>query len=481
MPLRRFSREQAWLLPPSLDELVSEDHPARFVGAFVDQLEEYDWAGLGIDLEGGPLGAPAYHPASLLGVWLYGFMTGTKSSRKLEAACREQAPYMWLTGNQRPDHNTLWRFYRAHRERMRSLLRRTVETAVRAELVDLALQAVDGTKVAASASKDRTFDAEGLKRLLERTDKAIDKLEAQNGAENDPAPPRLPEELAQKEALRERVKAAMAQMDKEDGPRHTNLTDGDAGLLKTGGGFIAGYNAQAMVSPLDSEKAPDGGMLITAADVTTSGDDHPQLVPMMEEAAVNTESAAATTLADAGYHSGPNLASCAAGGRRVLMPDTHDRKRLDPYHKAHFTYCEESDTYLCPEGQTLAFVEIQHRKKKGYSVRRYRADGKICCACPAFGACTKSRNGRNLYVTPYEALISRHRVLMATEAAKATYRLRKQIVEPAFGILKEQQGARRFLLRGLANVRAEWSLFAAAFNLRTLHRAWRQDFVGGWR
>ncbi len=87
MPLRRFSREQAWLLPPSLDELGSEDHPARFVGAFVDQLEEYDWAGLGIDLEGGPLGAPRCRiGASLLGVWLYGFMTGTKSSRKLEAA-----------------------------------------------------------------------------------------------------------------------------------------------------------------------------------------------------------------------------------------------------------------------------------------------------------------------------------------------------------------------------------------------------------
>ena len=479
MPLRSFNREQAWLLPPSLDEFVAADHPARFVAAFVDELDEATRRALEIDLKGDPLGAPAYHPCALLSVWLYGFMTRTTSSRKLEAACRDQVAYMWLSGNQRPDHNTLWRFYRDHRQQMRALLRRTVEIAVRADVVDLALQAVDGTKVAASASGDRTFDAEGLRRLLERVERAIDELEAQNGAENDPPAPRLPEELAQKEALRARVKAAMRQVEEEDSPRHVNLTDADAALLKTRGGFITGYNAQAMVSRLDPETAETGGLIITAAEVTASGDDHPQLVPMMDEAAASTGGGAETTLADAGYHSGENLDSCAEEGRRVLMPETHDRKRLDPYHKAHFTYCEETDTYLCPEGQPLAFVEIQHRKKKGYSVRRYRADGKICRACPAFGACTNSKNGRNLYVTPHEAALRRHRALMDTEDAKDLYRLRKQIVEPAFGILKEQQGARRFLLRGLANVRAEWSLLATAFNLRTLYRVWRRPAAEG--
>ena len=110
MPLREMDREQMWLLPPSLGELLPLDHPARFVAEFVDALDRDDWAELGVEIEGGPMGAPAYHPRALLSVWLYGFMTGVRSCRKLKTACRDQIPYLWLTGWQQPDHNTLWRF-----------------------------------------------------------------------------------------------------------------------------------------------------------------------------------------------------------------------------------------------------------------------------------------------------------------------------------------------------------------------------------
>ncbi len=130
MPLRSVNQEQAWLLPPNIDELLAEDHPARFVAAFVEGLKRAEWTELGIDLEGEVLGAPAYHPKLLLSVWLYGFMSGTRSSRKLERACREQIPFLWLTGRQYPDHNTLWRFYQAHRQAMRNLLKYTVATAI---------------------------------------------------------------------------------------------------------------------------------------------------------------------------------------------------------------------------------------------------------------------------------------------------------------------------------------------------------------
>ena len=131
MPIRPFSREQVWLLPPSLDELVPADHPARFVAGLVDALDRQTWSQLGIDIDGAALGAPAYHPCALLCVWLYGFVTGIRSVRKLEAACHDQLPYLWWTGWQQPDHNTLWRFYGAHRQEMRKLLKRTVRTAVR--------------------------------------------------------------------------------------------------------------------------------------------------------------------------------------------------------------------------------------------------------------------------------------------------------------------------------------------------------------
>ena len=119
-----------WLLPPTLEESLHLDHPARFVAEFVDALDRKSWAELDMQIDGDPLGAPSYHPSALLSIWLYGFMNGVRSSRKLEWACRDQIPYLWLTGWQHPDHNTLWRFYKDHRQSMRKLFRRTVRTAL---------------------------------------------------------------------------------------------------------------------------------------------------------------------------------------------------------------------------------------------------------------------------------------------------------------------------------------------------------------
>ncbi len=121
MHLREMDREQAWLLPPTLDEQFPPDHPARFVAEFVYALSRDDWAELGVEPDVEALGAPAYHLRALLSVWLYGFMTNVRSCRELEGACRDQIPYLWLTGWQHPDHNTLWRFYRRHRHSMRDL------------------------------------------------------------------------------------------------------------------------------------------------------------------------------------------------------------------------------------------------------------------------------------------------------------------------------------------------------------------------
>ena len=266
MPVRPLSRYDTWLLPPSLDELIPQDHPARFVAAFVDAIDRAAWAELGIGLDGEALGAPAYHPRALLSVWLYGFMTGTRSSRKLEAACRDQLPYLWLTGWQRPDHNTLWRFYREHRGTMRHLFKRTVHTAVKVGLVDMAVQAVDGTKIAGNASKHRTYDRDGLQRLLERTEKTIRELEKENEAGNDPAPSHLPAKLVKAEKLRAEVKAAMEEL-AEEGHKRINLTDKDSELMKSRQGIVAGYNAQAVVSPAKVDKK-ENGLIITAADVT---------------------------------------------------------------------------------------------------------------------------------------------------------------------------------------------------------------------
>lgn len=472
MPWRSFTRDQAWLLPPTLDQLLPEDHPARFVADFVDNLDRRMWSELGIDLDGEEVGAPAYHPRALLGVWLYGFMTGVRSSRKLEGACRDQIPYLWLTGWQHPDHNTLWRFYQAHRRAMRGLLKYTVATAVKVGLLDLAVQAVDGTKIAANAARDRTYDTVGLQRLLERTEAAIAELEAQNEGGDDAPPPRLPESLRRAGERRAQVRAAMERLATQEGAKRVNLTDGDAELMKGRDAILPGYNAQAVVSPLDPVRAEKTGLFITAADVATTPDDYQQLAPMLEQAEEMTGERAAVTMADGGYHSGRNLQVCADRGQTIVMPEGQREAMKRPYFKDRFEYDEATDTYGCPHDQRLSFRGLRRHQGTGF-MKLYRATGAVCRVCPAFGICTKDRRwGRTLWIGPHDALLRRHREWMATEEARALYRQRKQLAEPAFGILKEQMGARRFLLRGLANVRAEFILLATAFNLRSLWRVW---------
>ncbi len=472
MSWRPLTRDQAWLLPPTLDDLLPPEHPARFVAAFTDALTADVWTELGIGLASSIEGAPAYHPRALLSVWLYGFMAGIRSCRKLEAACRDQVPFLWLTGWQQPDHNTLWRFYKTHRLNMRKLLKQTVQMAARVGLIDWAVQAVDGTKVAGNAAKARSFDAAELQRLLARTDASIADLEAQNAGGEDPPPPSLPAELWKAQALRERLQAALQQCEEEG--HAVNLTDPDARLMLGRQGTIAGYNAQAVVVPVAQEAG--GGMLITAAVVTQDATDQAQLLPMVAEAQVVSEGRPELTLADAGYLSGNNLAACRESGITVVIPDKH----LHPptaYHKDRFSYDATRDVYTCPEGQPLTFSYIKRKTGEG-PARVYEAVGAVCRACPAFGRCTRSLRGRRIERTQHDDLLQAHHVWMQAPEARSARRLRKQLIEPVFGILKEQLDARRFLLRGVEKVGHEWMLLATAFNLRTLWRVWKWSLPG---
>jgi transposase len=476
MPIRSFDRQQAWLFPPTLDELIPDDHPVRFIAEFVDSLDQQVWFELEIKLEGESFGAPAYHPKALLSVWLYGFMTGIRSSRKLETACRDQIPYLWLTGWQHPDHNTLWRFYKAHRQPMRKLLKQTVVTAVELKLIDLAVQAVDGTKIAANAARDRNYDANELRQLMERTDKAIAVMEAQNEQGNDPSLPKLPEELQKAKVLREKIKDALIHLKENKDLKRVNITDHDAQLMKGINGIITGYNAQAMVSPFTQTGDNGDGMLITASDVVNAAADSGQLIPMLEQAEELTGERVSVTLADGGYHTAANLEAGHDRGQTLVMAERYGKTQKKPYFKDQFIYNPDTDSYLCPQGCNLHFRGM--RRNKGDTSKRirvYYASRTDCRTCSAYGVCTKDTHaGRALWIGSSDILIRDHRQWMKTEEARNLYAQRQQLIEPVFGIIKEQIGVRRFLLRGLVNVKAEFTLLATAFNLKMLARVWSQ-------
>ncbi len=463
MPWRPLNREQAWLLPPSVEELVADDHPARMVAAFVDQLSDEEWSELGVALEGQRLGSPAYHPRALLSVWLYGFMSGLRSSRSLEQACREQLPYLYLTAGQRPDHNTLWRFYERHRTRMRRLLRLTVETAVRLELVDWALQAVDGTKIAGAAANRRTLSEPQLARLQERTEAAIAELESQQAGEPE-GPPRLGRALRDRQRLQQQVEQARAQIERT-GQRWVNLSDPEARLMRgPQGRSLTGYNAQAMAARLKPEREDGaGGTLLLAAEVTQEPGDAAQLLPMVE--AADALSQARLTVADAGYFASGAVERCQQLGVSVAVPEAKPDED-HPYHWRRFRYEPERDRYRCPQGQVLE--RRQRRLNRRTPAKLYQAEAEACRGCPAFGVCTSARSGRTITISDAAEALERHRVWMRSAAAREALRRRPGLIEPVFGQIKERLAGRRFLLRGLEAVAAEWSLLAVAFNLKAL-------------
>jgi transposase len=471
MPVRSYVREEGWLLPASLDELIAPDDPVRFVAGYIDGMTDADLERLEIRPTGAQYGAPSYHPRLLLGIWVWAFMCGIRSTRQIEQACRRRTDFLWLTGMQCPDHNTLWRFYERYRTGMRQLLRESVALALHLGLVDLAIQAVDGTKVAGNAARDRTYDHAGLDALLARTERAIAELEAQNRSDDDPAPPRMPGDLADAHALRDRITAAKAALGEEG---QINLTDADARLLPSRHGWLAGYNCQAVASPLDATVAGQQGQLITAACATTAANDKDQLVPMIEAAAANTGMVATVTVADGSYQSMEALMTCQEREYTVLLPIDAPRTAREQYHQAHFDYDAASETYRCPEGQTLTFRGMRQRTGRE-PTRAYGAGAAVCRACPAFGQCTTDgHKGRLIEIAASVALHRQHRARMDTAQAKALYARRKTLIEPVFGILKEPLGLRRLLLRGLEQVDAEWQFLAACFNLRVLARIWQQ-------
>jgi hypothetical protein len=240
--------------------------------------------------------------------------------------------------------------------------------------------------------------------------------------------------------------------------------------MKTRHGWQVVYNAQGLV---DSK-----GQVIVAADVSDQMPDQEQLVPLLEQGRENTGCYPVETVADAGYYSGANLTD-TEGLTDLIVPDKRAKQKDGPqgwaFHKDHFVYDAARDVYICPQGKELPFERYTANGKGTPKQRQYRCHD--CAGCPHRSQCTRSPNGRSLKISVHDAKMRAHGEKMKTERARQRMKQRAPLVEGAFGITKEQMHAHRFLLRGLENVRAEWYLLCAAFNLRKLHKAWQRTAI----
>jgi hypothetical protein len=404
----------------------------------------------------------------LFKLWIYGFMIGVRSTRGLERLGRESIPARWLAANLTPDHNTLWRFYDRHRRLFARLFHETVRVAYEAQVVDVRLVAVDGTRIKANAAGDQMLTPKHLDQLALAVDARIAEVEAQ-GQLDDAPPDDLPPDWRRLIAQKRRIEAARERI--AAGRPKANLTDPDAHQMTAKGITTPAYNAQAAVAGLvpDADPARSGGRVIVGATIRTRADDRGCLAEMITQVAATIGEPPAATVADVGYYSGAELAACAALDTTVVMPEQVDQRYDHPYGIRHFPYDPVTDTMQCPEGTTLKRWGIPGPDKEV----RYAAPTLVCRACPARAqCCPTSQRGRVVYRSPYPEAVEAHRVWMAQPAAQALLKRRSGLVEGVFGTIRIRHRAQQWLHRGREAIEAEWTLLTAAFNLHTLHRAW---------
>lgn len=455
--------DEQYLLPPCIEDWVPPTHPARFIREFVDTL---DLTACGIRWAPGEGGRPAYASRLLVNVWRYGYYEGVRSCRKLEKACRDHVGLIWLTGMHAPDHNTLNAFFRANRDGIRRLFKKTVEVAIAADLVGFVLHALDGTKIQAQVANRTGLHAQGLQKLLEKLDKRIAALEeALAQSETDPEwSDALPEALGERQALRTQVQAALNRLDAA-GEKHLHPGDEEARVMKCADRNMNtfGYNAQAVA---DAQAG-----IVVACDVVQEENDEHQLNAMIDKVAEQAGRPAERTVADTGYATGAELMQAETNHRDVVvaLPETMRPNPDKPYTASNFTYDAARDVCMCPHGGELALRGVRGRKDKGYILRRYR------CAvqdCAHRADCTKDKKGRTIERNQYYDVVKRQYEKQQEAQAKADLATRRHTIEPVFAFVKQHLGFRRFTVSGLDNVRTQWSLHCTTYNLHKLFRHW---------
>jgi transposase len=447
-----------------------QDHPVRFIRIFVESL---DLERLGFKSRESAEGRPNYSNDLLLKVWLYGYYEKIRSTRNLEKACKNQLPLVWLTGMHFPDHNSIWRFFNNNVEALKQIFSQSVKLAHKFNMVGLVLQAIDGTKIMADVSRNRSLHkkdlTEYLKKLDESIDEVVEEIKSKEVQESVSAGYQLPRHLQDKSKLKKLIENGLEELSSEDklelrnglelgleklsvaGVDHLSLTAEESRLMKHKNGKKEfSFNAQGAVDNKEQ--------IITGAKVCTDAEDRHQLCGMIEESALNTEKVSDESLVDGGYFCGEELSKAEDKGYEVLVNVPKDIKGdgKNKYHKSNFSYDVEKDVYICPEGEELLFSYEKKASGKNYRVRIYRCRNK-CCSCRS--ECTKSKRGREIERTPFEESIHKQVQKQSDVENEKLLKLRKAIVD------------------NLEAVDTQWKLLCTIINLKKIYRKWLFDKV----
>ena len=442
------NRNQLYLLPPSLQEWLPENDLAWFI---IDAVQQMDLSELIARYRDDGCGNTAFHPAMMCSLILYAYSNRTYSSRKIERACGRDIGFRVIAANQKPDHSTIARFRRDNHIFLKKLFQQTLRLCAEAGLVKVGLVSLDGTKVAGNASlcSNRKLDhiSREVDEMLKSAEQADQAEDRQYGA--DKRGDELPDALCKRQdrikrlqeckdrlelKAREEREKQQAKVDERrreedetgtgkrgrkpkapddavDRSRKANPTDPDSRIMKTSKGYVQGYNGQAVVNE---------SQIIIAAEVTQEANDKHQLLPMMTQAKRNLSEAGVndvvrTAVVDAGYFTEEQIVAVETDGTEVIAATVNDYKE---------------------------------RQRQGVPppAPRGRIPGNLSLG---------------------ERMVRKRRTIRGT----TLYKKRSYLSEGTFGQLKGNDGFRRFSLRGISLVSAEWSLVCTVHNLMKLFRS----------
>ena len=455
-------RSQSLLLPESLDDYVGEDNPVRVIEAFIDAL---DLSELGFDgMTPAVTGRPAYHPSTMLKIYLYGYLNRIQSSRRLEREAGRNIELMWLTGRLAPDFKTIANFRRDNGPAIGAVCSQFVVLCRRLNLFTAAVVAIDGSKFKAVNNRDKNFTMYKVDARIEQVDAsimrylaALDRADREESDIPEAKVTRLKDKIAglhrQMRDLKTMAKRVEAAPDQQ-----VSLTDSDARSMATSGrgtGMV-GYNVQVAV---DTEHH-----LIVAHEVSTIGHDRTLLKPMAGKAKDAMGSDTLSAIADRGYYNGEQILECQGAGILPLVPKplTSSGTKRGLYSKQDFFYNAEHDHYVCPAGQKL--TKGAHRSDRDGNVNFYR-NLTACFACALKSRCTLEKL-RRIRRWDHEAVLDTMQKRL--DHMPDAMAIRRRTVEHPFGTLKAWMGATHFLTKTLAKVKTEMSLHILAYNIKRM-------------
>jgi transposase len=455
-------RMQQTLLPHSLEDYVSEENPVRVIEVFIDEL---NLAALGFaGVTPAATGRPAYHPSTLLKIYLYGYLNRIQSSRRLEREAGRNIELMWLVGRLAPDFKTIADFRKDNGEAIRAVCRQFVELCRQLGLFTRALIAIDGSKFKAVNNRDQNYTVAKVTGRMEQVEasiarylRALDRADREEGDVAEAKSVRLKEKIA---GLRRQMQA-LKEMEQtvQDAPdQQVSLTDPDARSMATSGKGTAtvGYNVQIAV---DAEHH-----LIVAHEVINQGYDRHQLAPMAFKAQQAMGREQITALADRGYFNGDQVLLCEGTGVAPIVPKTltSSGTKRGFFTVQDFIYDAEHDHYTCPAGEHLTRGLVRSDRRGDIDHYRHLT---ACFTCPLKPRCTPDKLKR---IKRWEHEGALDTMQARLDRMPEAMGVRRQTVEHPFGTLKAWMGATHFLTRTLAKVRTEMSLHVLAYNIKRM-------------